>query len=55
VRCLHVLGYSIGSAIIDTLLPLAIGIVAFGMISLALVLAYERVNARRRRGNPQGV
>jgi hypothetical protein len=55
VRCLHVLGYTIGSAIVDTLLPLTIGIVAIGVIGFALVFAYERLNARRRRGKPQGV
>jgi hypothetical protein len=49
VRCLHVLGYGIGSAIVDTLLPLATGIVAIGMIGFALFLGCERVNARRAR------
>jgi hypothetical protein len=49
VRCLHVLGDSIGSAIVDTLLPLAIGIVAIGVICFALFLGYERLKVRRRR------
>jgi hypothetical protein len=44
VRCLHVLGYTIGSAIVDTLLPLTIGIVAIGVIGFVV---YERLNARR--------
>jgi hypothetical protein len=52
VRCLHVLGYGIGSAIVDTLLPLAIGIVAIGVIGFVV---YERLNARRRRRNSLGV
>jgi hypothetical protein len=46
VRCLHVLGYGIGSAV-GTLLPLTIGIVAIGVIGCALFLGYERLNARR--------
>jgi hypothetical protein len=40
MRCLHVLGYSIGSAIIDTLLPVTIGIVAIGVIGF---VAYDRL------------
>ena len=52
MRCLHVLGYSIGSAIVDTLLPLTIGIVAIGVIGFVV---YDRLNARRRRRNAQGV
>jgi hypothetical protein len=55
VRCLHVLGYGIGSAIVDTLLPLTIGIVAIGLIGFALFLGYERLNARRRRRSLLGV
>jgi hypothetical protein len=34
-RCLYVLGYGIGSAVVDTLLPLAIGIVATARICCA--------------------
>jgi hypothetical protein len=45
-RCLHVLGDSIGAAIVDTLLPLAIGTAAIGVICFALFLGYEGVNAR---------
>jgi hypothetical protein len=52
---MHVLGYGIGSAIVDTLLPVAIGIVAIGVIGFALFLGYDRLNARRRPGKPQGV
>jgi hypothetical protein len=55
VRCLHVLGYGIGSAIVETLLPLVIGIVAIGVIGFVLVLVYQRANVRRRRRSPQGV
>jgi hypothetical protein len=49
VRCLYVLGYGIGSAVVDTLLPLAIGIVATGVIGLAVLVVYKRVSASRRR------
>jgi hypothetical protein len=55
VRCLYVLGYGIGSAVVDTLLPLAIGIVATGVIGLAVLVVYKRVSASRRRPKPLGV
>lgn len=48
VRCLYVLGYGIGSAIVDTLLPLAIGVVALGVVGLAVFLVYKRRSAPRR-------
>jgi hypothetical protein len=48
----HVLGYSIGSAILDTLPPLTIAIVAIVVIGFVVC---DRLNARRRRRNPQGV
>jgi len=43
VRCLCVLGYGIGSAVVDTLLPLAIGIVATGVIGFAAFAVYRRM------------
>ena len=55
VRCLCVLGYGIGSAVVDTLLPLAIGIVAIGVIGFAAFAVYKRLGALRRRRNPLGV
>jgi hypothetical protein len=41
VRCLYVLGYGIGSAVFDTLLPLAIGIVVIGVIGFAAFAVYR--------------
>jgi hypothetical protein len=54
VRCLYVLGYGIGSAVVDTLLPLGIGIVATGVIGLAAVVVHKRLSAQRRQRNPLG-
>jgi hypothetical protein len=53
--CLHVLGYSIGSAIIDTVLPLAIGIVAVSVVGLAGFVVHQRLSVVRRRRNPLDV
>jgi hypothetical protein len=53
--CLHVLGYSIGSAIIETVLPLAIGIVAISVAGLAGFVVYQRLSVDRRRRNPLDV
>jgi hypothetical protein len=55
VRCLYVLGYGIGSAVVDTLLPLAIGIVATGVIGFAAFAVYKRLSSPRRRRKPLGV
>jgi hypothetical protein len=55
VRCLYVLGYGIGSAIVDTLLPLATGIVPLVVIGFAAFAVYKRVSAPRRRRNPLDV
>jgi hypothetical protein len=55
VRCLYVLGYGIGSAVADTLLPVAIGIVAAGLIGLTVLVVYRRLSAPRRRRNPLGI
>jgi p-aminobenzoyl-glutamate transporter AbgT len=49
LRCVYLLGHTIGSALLDVLLPFVIATAAAGVV---LVLVWARLGLRRRRPSP---